>query len=321
MKKILLSILIFLGACTVKGQIVKEGMVAKYYFNKGNANNDIGNHHGSVTGAVLVPDRFGNQGKAYYLDGIDDHLDFGDHPEFRMGKSDFSISIWVKYTDPQEANLISKRDGANTNYNMYSLLIMTDAKAGGVNENFWTFLRSNTSLDRQVNVGSLMGYWHHIVLSHTYADNTTLYVDGQLAGSDKHVQTGEYNVAGRPLVIGYSEESNTHFYKGLVDDVRIYRRALNKIEADSLFREKDPSVGIDERDNVELVSAYPNPTTDKVQLSKICDWSVSDITGRIILEKQKSDLIELSNEAQGMYLLSIYDDRRRLIQVNKLIKE
>ena len=102
-----------------KGANRERGMVAKYYFNKGNANNDIGNHHGSVTGAVLVPDRFGNQGKAYYLDGIDDHLDFGDHPEFRMGKSDFSISIWVKYTDPQEANLISKRDGANTNYNMY----------------------------------------------------------------------------------------------------------------------------------------------------------------------------------------------------------
>jgi hypothetical protein len=51
---------------------VSNGLVAHYPFN-GNANDESGNgNHGTVHGAKLTQDRFGNPNSAYYFDGIDD---------------------------------------------------------------------------------------------------------------------------------------------------------------------------------------------------------------------------------------------------------
>ncbi|WP_141699533.1 hypothetical protein [Candidatus Marithrix sp. Canyon 246] len=51
---------------------LNDGLVAYYPFN-GNAEDESGNgNHGTVNGATLSEDRFGNQESAYSFDGIDD---------------------------------------------------------------------------------------------------------------------------------------------------------------------------------------------------------------------------------------------------------
>ncbi|ETR68891.1 MAG: hypothetical protein OMM_04291 [Candidatus Magnetoglobus multicellularis str. Araruama] len=53
---------------------LEEGLVAYYPFN-GNANDESGNgNHGTVYGAILIEDRFGNKNSAYSFDGIDDYI-------------------------------------------------------------------------------------------------------------------------------------------------------------------------------------------------------------------------------------------------------
>jgi hypothetical protein len=48
---------------------LKDGLVAHYPFN-GNANDESGNgNNGTVNGATLTTDRFGNMNKAYSFDG------------------------------------------------------------------------------------------------------------------------------------------------------------------------------------------------------------------------------------------------------------
>jgi len=48
---------------------LKDGLVAYYPFN-GNANDESGNgNNGTVYGATLTTDRFGNTNKAYSFDG------------------------------------------------------------------------------------------------------------------------------------------------------------------------------------------------------------------------------------------------------------
>jgi hypothetical protein len=321
MKKTLLFTGLIAAATIGQAQIVCNGLVAKYYFDKANPNDDLGKNNGTAVGAVPTSDRFGHEYGAYYLDGIDDHLEFGDAPEFRMGAGDFSISIWIKYTESQQGNLMSKRAGLSTNYNMYSLLVMEDAKFGGKSTNLWTFLRSSSSNDRQVNVGNLSGDWHHIVLSHDYSKNTTLYVDGQFAGADQSTVNGDYDIPGHPLVIGYSEETNTNFYKGKVDDIRIYKRALNQLEADSLYHEKDLINGEEDHDAAPVrIQIYPNPTSGKLNLSHSCNILLTGITGKIVLKKENTDVLDISEYAPGFYFISIIDEQGRIIQVIKLTK-
>ena len=55
--------------CPLSAQIPSEGLVAWYPFN-GNANDESGNeNHGTVNGATLTADRFGNVNGAYSFDG------------------------------------------------------------------------------------------------------------------------------------------------------------------------------------------------------------------------------------------------------------
>jgi len=52
-------------------------LIAFYPFN-GNANDESGNgNHGTVYGASLVKDRFGNADSAYSFDGVNDYIDIG----------------------------------------------------------------------------------------------------------------------------------------------------------------------------------------------------------------------------------------------------
>ena len=45
-----------------------------YYPFTGNANDAAGTNHGTVNGAVLTTDRFGNANSAYSFDGVDDFI-------------------------------------------------------------------------------------------------------------------------------------------------------------------------------------------------------------------------------------------------------
>ena len=79
---------------------LNDGLVAFYPFN-GNADDESGNgHHGTVSDATLVPDRFGNLDSAYYFDGVDDYISIENNEDFQPGLGDYSVSVWVKFDNP-----------------------------------------------------------------------------------------------------------------------------------------------------------------------------------------------------------------------------
>jgi hypothetical protein len=244
MKKQLLA-LIFIGITLISTAQVENGLVAKYSFNNGNSIDETGTNHAIVSGATLTTDRFGNVNKAYSFDGVDDYITLGDVSEFQMGTSDFTISVWVYYTASQQSTIFSKRDGISSNYNMYALTVMADPQFGGASENIWGFLRSSNSNDRPIDGGVQSGVWHNIVLHHDYSDSTSIFVDGNFIGKSTVSLTGDFDIIGNPLVLGYAAEANANFYNGKIDDVRIYNRALTTLEIDSLFNEVNPNTVVD----------------------------------------------------------------------------
>jgi len=71
-----------------------DGLVAYYPFN-GNANDESGNgNDGTVTGAALTADRFGNPNSAYSFDGINDIIEVSHSSSLNI-TSAISLCAWV----------------------------------------------------------------------------------------------------------------------------------------------------------------------------------------------------------------------------------
>ena len=75
-------------------QLPTNGLVGNWPFN-GNANDASGyGNNGTVFGATLTTDRFGNTNSAYSFDGINDFITVADNASLKPTK--VSISAWVK---------------------------------------------------------------------------------------------------------------------------------------------------------------------------------------------------------------------------------
>jgi hypothetical protein len=286
---------------------VTNGLVAKYSFNNGTADDEVGTNNGTISGASLTTDRFGNANAAFSFDGIDDHINLGDATEFQMGANDFTISIWLNYADAQQSSVLSKRDGGTTNFSQYNITILADYQFGGVSKNSWSFMRTSTSSDRSISIGDLSNAWHNLTIVHKYSDSTSAFVDGQFIGSSTSPISGDLNVIGRELVLGYSSEMGVNFYNGMLDDLLIYNRAITNSEVNELFNEENPLLASISENINSTFSVYPNPASTEIyiQIDKSATIAISNMLGVEIVNKaiQKSELLDISTFVAGVYFV------------------
>ncbi len=74
--------------------MILDDLIGAWEFN-GNADDTSGNgNHGTVSGASLAADRFGNVQSAYAFDG-DDHIRVADNPVLRPTAA-MSATLWMK---------------------------------------------------------------------------------------------------------------------------------------------------------------------------------------------------------------------------------
>jgi hypothetical protein len=122
MKKILLSVLAHLAfsgsgfSQNLPSYVPANGLVGWWPFN-GNANDESGNNNnGTVNGATLTADRFGNAGSAYGFDGVDDIISYSNSFAFNSTNNG-TISIWVnvaEFPNPDYSTfLFSKSSGGD----------------------------------------------------------------------------------------------------------------------------------------------------------------------------------------------------------------
>jgi hypothetical protein len=78
------------------------------------------------------------------------------------------------------------------------------------------------------------GRWHHVAGTHDFATGvSTIYVDGRLERQGSLI--GEKDFSGNPVSLGSRPPPHPRqFFKGSLDDVRIYARALAPEEVKSL---------------------------------------------------------------------------------------
>lgn len=243
MKKACLVLIMILSICyNSTSQIPTGGLVGYYPFN-GNANDESGNgHDGTVYGAVLTTDRFGNPNSAYYFDGNDDYIQASSFDEVLSSESR-SVGVWAKLLNfnPGWASRIycfgDGSTGGGTLAFQGELLSFppNEGVAIGNNGSRITFQANN--------VADSLWHFYTWVFDSTIATNISevnIYQDGVLL----------FNIIENYIPFPSADEINTtigniigctfpgHGYlHGEIDDFRIYNRVITQQEIDILYHE------------------------------------------------------------------------------------
>jgi hypothetical protein len=219
----LVAVMVVLVFCGTGHADLSHGLVAYYPFD-GNAMDESGNgNHGTVVGAVPATDHFGNSNHAYSFDGQDDYIDCGKGSSLD-GTEALSIVIWIKSSSLDGGRRIISKRGSEAGYE----LVVSDNKVRFVTNGSF---RSEASLAEKINE------WIFIAVTWDQSQedpNINMYVD------DNDPITGFFAgplaVATGDLYIG-AWGPDQWVFNGIIDDARIYNRALSPSEVQALYQD------------------------------------------------------------------------------------
>ena len=230
------TLLAFLTTTTsVFAAVTLDGLVAYYPFN-GNADDESGNgHDGTVYGATLTTDRFGDSGSAYSFDGIDNYISVDYAAAFQLPV--FTLSAWVFPTidlsvATEPAAIVSRGEDLASDHAAFVLTTHPAASpwADGVSVIYEDAGDGEQIFDTNVYPG--MGMWTHLVASRDASGLLSIYSDGSLIGQWSSTADPAADCFQDLLIGAYwyvptpATAVITSFFTGAIDDVMIYNRAL-----------------------------------------------------------------------------------------------
>ena len=73
----------------------------------------------------------------------------------------------------------------------------------------------------------------------------------------------------------------------------------------------------------QVITVYPNPTSDIVNLSGLSSTDkveIRDLSGRIVFSSNEATTISLNEFSSGIYVVCVYNEVNKLVYSDKLIK-
>ena len=92
----------------------------------------------------------------------------------------------------------------------------------------------------------------------------------------------------------------------------------NDIDATAYFSENCSEVGITDNNESNAPIFYPNPTTGSIYLPEPANITLSDFSGKLLLEEKNTNQLDISSLPAGMYFLNVGENKQ---QTFKVIKE
>ncbi len=250
----ILIALLMLAGCASKPSLnlcptVCDGLVAYYPF-YGDATDKSGNgNDGKVVGASLTKDRNGYPNHAYMFNGKDSIINLPISSLTKnLEQNDYSVVAWVK---PE-----SKPPGSEGEGNWYAYGIIHNNKGYGLRYHFRpTMEMSNNLYDengKYKNWGGQQsglrnpGEYYHLVGVVSVKNKTTkIFVNGKISGwgSEKQNYWGEsarpdpkkFGATWRIGSLNPENPSKPNTLDGIIDEVRLYNRALSADEVKELY--------------------------------------------------------------------------------------
>ena len=185
------------------------------------AYDSVGDHNAMLNGNPLWQPADGKVSGALQLDGVDDYVSTPSILD--AAKRPLSAFAWIKGGEPGQV-LLSQTDG----FGYGAAWIYADSSGGGLATKL---MDPQPALESESMITD--GAWHHIGLVWDESCRY-LYVDGAEVAKDAAALSYAVNSDGGLHVgAGKTLEAGS-FFSGLIDDVRIYRRALSAEEIAAL---------------------------------------------------------------------------------------
>jgi hypothetical protein len=345
LKSILLTALATISLATatmaqVPNYVPTNGLVGWWPFN-GNANDESANgNNGTVNGATLTSDRFGNANKAYNFNGTTSYVKVNNSSS--LESANLSISFWIKSTGNQFQQVFYKvtpNTALNETYSVPLNLTQTgtlnfDLKNNNCNPAVgWQYCSGN--------IGNISS-WTNFVLTHD-GSITRIYKNGQLLSTIP----GAFpisNCPGGDLLMGCDWQMNNKL-NGQLDDIGIWNRAINQQEINDLYNGNICYQTITVTDTLIInmgitgfnpvtynntIKIFPNPTNDHITIDFGNFSSLSGYQLKIINSlsqqvfqtniTQQSNYLNLTNwGGNGLYFVQIIDTQGNIVDIRKIV--
>lgn len=216
--------------------ISAKGLVAHYTFDEGAGaqakNASRAGNDGEIHGATFIK---GPRGHALQFDGVDDFVDCGIVPGMGKIGGAGTIEFWVK-PEAFQGELVSWRTGEAP----ADQRIVTAFKTTGHTIDL-VYAEGDGSRASEYRLEPPeKGAWNHVVLTFN-SGAITYYLDGEERQIFKPSVLRKTEHA--PLRLGKSRGPGSPYFKGAMDEVRIFSRALPPVEILSRYRSQSPSFG------------------------------------------------------------------------------
>ncbi len=318
------AVTILLANFTI-GQNLNDNLLLHYPCS-GNANDASGNGNDGVGNATLVDDRQGNADEAFYFDGATNFIDLPSNPSLKPSLP-VSLAFWVKFDDNDPANsTVLCTDFAQDNH---TGVWVSRSSAGNIAANYGDNTGGTVSQNRRTKVGNTpleSGVWYHVVIVVNGPTDMEIYLNCQNDGGTYSGSGGSIGYSSVPGSVG-RKDSNTGlpalYFKGTVDDIYYWDRALVSTDIDTLCNN---ILSIEEAESQNpALTLIPNPASDEVAISGLdknssAPFTIVNVQGKIVKEGVLTESkINISDLNEGIYYISI--DSQSSSKVLKFIKE
>jgi prepilin-type N-terminal cleavage/methylation domain-containing protein len=213
-----------------------KGLVGHWTMNEGEGGvaHDLSgqeNHGTLVNGPTWAN---GKVGGALDFDGVDDYVDCGNDDILDV-IDDITIISWIKTTQTTFGSIVSKYDAVGGQRSYILSIGHAESGPGYLRLVISPTVDPYTGFGLSSNIMVNDDIWHNVVVVFNAGESAKIFVDGVDQTGDMlgSIQSS-IAISNRDLVIGSSYNNslipNEARFNGLIDDVRIYNRALSAEE-------------------------------------------------------------------------------------------
>lgn len=207
-----------------------EGLISYFPFTT-DASDKAGKNEGTVYNAALEKGvRCGDN--AYFFNGGDAYIDCGNDRSLNQHFSSMSISAWIRPNTiiNNELGTIVAKWGFHENRDQFGIWINPTYKIVAA------FSAPGTMEEGIFSSMSLVpDNWYHIVASWSRSGEIRIYINGKLDKVGRQAGRGINTRSDLSLKIGRQLVRKNRAYKGYIDEMRIYGRALSDEEVNALY--------------------------------------------------------------------------------------
>ncbi len=258
----------------------------------GDADDESGNgNNGTVNGATLTSDRFGNGNSAYEFDGNSSSVNISD--AVGLNNNYISLSAWFRTSSNSPGSIIYKTNASAIN-EQYACVLNYLTTNSGVN---WSIKNGGNCSNPGTGWQTLLlnqsisdNNWHNLVCTYD-GSISKIFVDAVLQLSDTF-NTSVIDNCGGEINIGKGYNS-TYFFNGQIDDIGIWNRALDSSEVAQLYNTglctqtiagscdtlifNANITGFNPVTYANQVKVYPNPASDNLVID--CGTNYTGLNG------------------------------------------